>query len=153
MIESLQQLLIDWGYWGLFLSAAIAGSLLPFSSEAVLAVLIGMGLDPMWCVAAATIGNTLGGMICYGLGILGNRNAIRRLGITEEQLARAERFLAGRGAAMAFFAFLPVIGEAIAVALGFMRSNIWITVFSMAAGKALRYVLLVLALQGVFSLF
>jgi len=92
-------------------------------------------------------------MTCYGLGMLGNRNAIRRFGITEEQLARAERFLAGRGAAMAFFAFLPVIGGAIAVALGFMRSNIWITVFSMAAGKVLRYVLLVLALQGVFSLF
>ena len=34
-MESLSQTLADWGYWGLFFSAFIAGSILPFSSEAV----------------------------------------------------------------------------------------------------------------------
>ena len=33
-METITEFLIDWGYWGLFLSALIAGSVLPFSSEA-----------------------------------------------------------------------------------------------------------------------
>ena len=45
-METITEFLIDWGYWGLFLSALIAGSVLPFSSEAVMVVLAGMGLDP-----------------------------------------------------------------------------------------------------------
>ena len=61
-MESLSQILADWGYWGLFFSAFIAGSILPFSSEAVMIVLVHMGLDPVLCVAAASLGNTLGGM-------------------------------------------------------------------------------------------
>ena len=117
-MESLSQILADWGYWGLFFSAFIAGSILPFSSEAVMIVLVHMGLDPVLCVAAASLGNTLGGMSCYWIGTLGKSEWVTRLGVSEKQLARARRFLSGRGALMAFFAFLPTIGEAIAIVLG-----------------------------------
>jgi nanoRNase/pAp phosphatase (c-di-AMP/oligoRNAs hydrolase) len=51
------QFLIDWGYLGMFLSALIAGTVVPFSSEAVLVALISMGLNPIACVLAATAGN------------------------------------------------------------------------------------------------
>lgn len=153
MLETLTQLCIDYGYWGLVLSAFVAGSILPFSSEAVMVILIGMGLDPVWCVAAATFGNTLGGMTCYGIGMLGRAEWIARLGIDEGRIGRAKRFLAGRGAVMAFFAFLPTIGEAIALVLGLMRSNIWWTSAAMTAGKAARYTLVVLSYQGIVSLF
>ena len=132
-MESLSQTLADWGYWGLFFSAFIAGSILPFSSEAVMIVLVHMGLDPVLCVAAASLGNTLG--------------------VSEKQLARARRFLAGRGALMAFFAFLPTIGEAIAIVLGLMRSNVWLTGGSMLAGKALRYIVVLATFEGAASLF
>ena len=77
--------------------------------------------DPVLCVAAASLGNTLGGMSCYWIGTLGKSEWITRLGVSEKQLARARRFLAGRGALMAFFAFLPTIGEAIANVMGMMR--------------------------------
>lgn len=142
----------DWGYWGLFLSALVAGSIFPFSSEAVLVVLVGLGLDPVWCVAAASAGNTLGGMTCYWIGSLGRPEWIRRLGVSQRRLEQAGRFLAGRGALMGFFGFLPVIGEAVAVMLGLMRSNVWITAAAMAAGKTMRYALLVLGFEGVASL-
>ena len=50
---------------------------------------------------------------------------------------------------MAFFSFLPVVGDGIAIVLGLMRANLPITVFSMTLGKLLRYVALVLAAQGI----
>ena len=138
-MEGFTEFMLNWGYGGLFLSALIAGSIFPMSSEAVMVGLIALGLHPVGCVVAATLGNTLGGMTCYWIGTLGKREWIQRLGIKEEQLAKATRFLGGRGAWMAFFSFLPTIGEAIAVVLGLMRSNRTITCTAMLLGKALRY--------------
>ena len=152
-MEAVTQFFIDWGYWGLFISALVAGSILPFSSEAVMVVLVGMGLDPVWCLVAASAGNTLGGMTCYWIGTLGRSEWITRLGITTRQLARARKCLAGRGAMMGFFAFLPTIGEALAIVLGLMRSNPWITALSMLAGKTLRYALILATFQGALSIF
>lgn len=138
-MEAFTEFMLNWGYGGLFLSALIAGSIFPMSSEAVMVGLIALGLHPVGCVVAATLGNTLGGMTCYWIGTLGKTEWIQRLGIKEEQLAKATRFLGGRGAWMAFFSFLPTIGEAIAVVLGLMRSNRTITCTAMLLGKALRY--------------
>jgi len=152
-LNTITQLCIDWGYWGLFLSAFVAGSIIPFSSEAVMAVLVGLGLDPALCLLAAATGNTAGGMTCYWIGHLGRREWITRyLRIGDRQLDRAGRFLAGKGAWSAFFAFLPYIGEAIAILLGLMRSNVWITLLAMFAGKALRYAAVLYAVLGAAAL-
>lgn len=145
MIETCVQLLLDWGYFGMFLAAFAAGSILPLGSEAVFILLLGMGLDPAGCLAAATAGNTLGGMSCFWIGSLGKTEWISKLGVGEARLAKAKRFLGGRGAWMAFFAFLPAIGEAIAVVLGLMRANPWLTAGSMCAGKFIRYLALALS--------
>ena len=53
---------------------------------------------------------------------------------------------------MAFFSFLPIIGDGIAIVLGLMRSHLTITIFSMTLGKLLRYISIVLAAEGVFQL-
>ncbi|MDE7069872.1 MAG: VTT domain-containing protein [Alistipes sp.] len=143
----------EWGYLGLFLSALVAGSILPFSSEAVLAVLLGLGLDPLLLLLSASAGNTLGGMSCYWIGRMGRREWIARyLRIDEAQIARASRFLEGRGALFAFFAFLPYLGEAIAIVLGLMRGNGWIVAGAMFVGKALRYLAVSAAVLGVAGL-
>ena len=79
-MDAILQFLIDWGYWGLFLGSFIAGSVLPFSSEAVLAACVGpLGLDPVISIAAATAGNVSGGMTCYWMGHLGNITTTCRL--------------------------------------------------------------------------
>ena len=40
---------------------------------------------------------------------------------------------------MGFFAFLPTLGSAISIALGYMRSNLLLTTLAMLTGKVLRY--------------
>ena len=143
-MEAIVQFFVEWGYVGLFLSAFIAGSILPFSSEAVMVILMGMGLDPIGCLIAASLGNTLGGMTCYWMGHLGNMEWIEKyFHVKKEKMDRAERFVHGRGAWMAFFAFIPILGSAISIVLGMMRANIWIVILAMTIGKILRYALLV----------
>ncbi|MGN0258311.1 MAG: YqaA family protein [Bacteroides sp.] len=153
MIDTLVQWLIDWGYPGLFLSAFLAGSLIPFSSEIVLLTLVKLGLNPMVCLVLATLGNTLGGMTCYGMGWAGRTDWIERyLHVKQDKVDRMQLFLQGKGAMMAFFAFLPFVGGVLAVALGFMRSNITLTTISMMMGKLLRYIVLLWAMQETLQL-
>ena len=146
MMDSLIQLLIQWGYVGMFLSAFIAGSVLPFASEIVLAALIKLGLNQWGCLIAATLGNTLGGMTCYFIGHLGKLEWVEKyLHIKREKVERTRKYLENRGAYMAFFAFVPILGSAITVTLGFMLSNPWITCIAMMVGKVLRYYLIIQA--------
>lgn len=152
-IDTLVQILIDWGYPGLFVSALLAGSIVPFSSELVMVALVKVGLSPVMCVLAATLGNTVGGMTCYYMGRLGKTDWIEKyFKVKKEKIDKTQRFLQGKGALMAFFAFLPFVGEAIAIALGFMRSNVYLTTASMFVGKLVRYIVMLLALQGIISL-
>jgi hypothetical protein len=44
---------------------------------------------------------------------------------------------------MGFFAFLPILGSAITVLLGLMRSNIVITFIAITLGKIFRYIILI----------
>lgn len=153
-IDTLIQLLIDWGYAGLFISALLAGSIIPFSSELVMVALVKVGLSPALCVLFATLGNTAGGMTCYYMGHLGKTDWIEKyFKVKKEKIEKMQTFLQGKGALMAFFAFLPFVGEAIAIALGFMRSNVLLTTTSMFVGKLVRYILMLLALQGAISMF
>lgn len=138
----------------MFLSAFLAGTVLPFSSEAVLLACVGCGLDPVMSVLSTTAGNVLGGLTCYGIGHLGKMEWIERyLGVSQRQLDRAARFLHGRGAWMALFSFLPVIGDAILVLLGLMRASVGVVSLSMTIGKLLRYALLVAGALGIYQLF
>lgn len=154
MIETITQFFIDWGYIGLFISAFVAGSILPFSSEVVLTVLVQMGADPTVCLLSASVGNTAGGLVCYGLGYLGNMEWIERwLKIDKQKMDKVSGFVKRYGAAMGLFGVLPWVGEVIIVLLGLMRANVYITTFTMFIGKFIRYLLIILALQGVNSLF
>lgn len=149
-MDAFIQLLTDWGYVGMFLSAFLAGTILPFSSEAVLLACIGLGLDPVASILATTAGNALGGLTCYWIGHLGKMEWIEKyFKVDQKQMDKATRFIHGRGAWMALFSFLPVIGDAILIVLGLMRANIWIVAVSMTAGKLLRYALLVAAALGI----
>ncbi len=141
-------ILVAFGYWGMFVSALLAGSVLPFNSEVVIGALKVAGLDPWLLLLAGTAGNVAGGLFNYWIGTFGRLDWIEKyLRIKEEKIERAQRFMRGRGALMAFFAFLPIIGSAITVALGLMRANLPVTVVSMTTGKFLRYAIIVFGIQ------
>ena len=143
-MDALIALLISYGYWGMFLTAFVAGSFFPFSSEAVMAGLLAAGLDPWGLIIYGTAGNVLGGMFNYSVGRMGRLEWIEKyLHVKQKDLDRATRFMAGRGAWMGFFAFVPILGSAITIVLGLMRANLPISLVSITLGKFLRYVLLI----------
>ena len=147
----LTSLLIDYGYWGMLVAAFLAGSFFPFSSEAVMLALLAAGLEPWPLVAYGTAGNVAGSVFNYAVGRMGRLKWIERyLHVGQRELDRAQRFMAGHGAWMGFFAFLPLLGSAITILLGLMRANIPISLASITAGKLLRYLILVYGAGMIF---
>lgn len=135
---------IELGYAGLFIATFLAATVIPFSSEAILAAMVLGGFDPVTSFFVATIGNTLGGMSSYGLGYLGNWQSIGRyLRVKEEKVRSWKHQLDRFGAYTALMAWAPFIGDVIAVALGIFKVNVWRTAFWMTVGKAARYAVIV----------
>ena len=128
----------------MLLAAFLAGSIFPFSSEMVMAGLMATGLDPLKLAFYGTVGNVLGSALNYGVGRMGKVEWFEKyLHVNQKDLDRAERFMAGRGAWMGFFAFLPLLGSAITILLGLMRSNVVITFIAITLGKIFRYIILI----------
>lgn len=151
-MDSIIAFLMDWGYMGMALSAFLAASILPFSSEAVMVGLLAAGLDMWALVAWGTVGNVLGSLFNYGIGRLGKMEWIEKyLHTKPEDLDRARRFMGGRGAWMGLFSCIPVIGDVITIVLGLMRANLTIFIVSVTISKLARYVVLMVTAGTLFS--
>ena len=141
----LTSLLTSYGYWGMFIAALLAGCVFAFSSEAA-------GLEPWKLMVYGTLGNTLGSLFNYGLGRMGKIQWLERyFHVSQAQIDKAMHFMQGRGSWMGFFAFLPILGSAISVALGLMRSNFFVTALSIFIGKLLRYFILLGGVELIFG--
>lgn len=146
-MDAIIQFMMQYGYGGMAVAAFIAGSVFPFSSETLLAGLQLAGLEPWPLFLCATVGNVLGSMFNYWVGTLGKVEWIEKyLHVKREKVEQTQRWLQGRGAWMGFFCFLPILGSALSVTLGYMRANVYLAGISIFLGKALRYAILIWAI-------
>ena len=153
-MEQFIELLTSYGLWGMFISAFLAGSILPFSSEAVMIALLTVGINPWLLLLYGSAGNSLGGITCYYIGRLTTPERVQQLfRIKPQHMARAHRLVARWGALMGFFCWVPFFGDAILVTLGFMRSNPVATNIAMILGRTLRYATVLLSALGISSIF
>jgi membrane protein YqaA with SNARE-associated domain len=133
--------LIALGYPGLFLACFLAATVVPFSSEAIFAAMIYGPFDPTICLVVASLGNWMGGLTSFGLGWLGRMEKVERfLKIKPEKLVKIDPYFQRWGIWLALFCWLPLVGDLLAVALGFARTHVGLTSLLMLIGKALRYV-------------
>ncbi|ODN68009.1 YqaA family protein [Methylophaga muralis] len=137
------------GYTGLFVSAFLAATILPLSSEVVLTALLISGFSPTNIVVIATIGNVLGSLTNYALGYWASIGVIKKwLRMSEDDFVRAELHFKKYGLLSLFFAWLPIIGDPLTVIAGILRIRLLWFVIIVSAGKLLRYVVIsYLALQ------
>ncbi|MFA5371686.1 MAG: YqaA family protein [Sideroxydans sp.] len=117
----------------LFISSFLAATLLPGGSEAVLFAVLKAFPETFWLtLALATVGNTLGGMVSFGMGWLLPQT---------QQLKHVEK-LRRYGTPALLLAWVPLIGDALCVAAGWLRLNPWQAAAFMAAGKFARYLVI-----------
>lgn len=144
-MEAIMDILEGYGYWGMTIAAFLAGSVFPFSSEAVMVSLQLAGLEPWPLFLSASVGNVAGSMFNYYVGTLGRLEWIEKyLHIRREKVLRAQAWVENWGVWMGTLCFLPIIGSALSVALGYMRANPYKSFIAISIGKTTRYAVLIL---------
>jgi membrane protein YqaA with SNARE-associated domain len=131
--------------WGLFASAFISSTLLPGGSEVVLGVLAAeRHYDPWLLLAIAGLGNTLGAITTWLLGYwLARRWPLEERLDTKQQ--RALRWLRHWGSPALLLSWLPVVGDPLCFAAGFLRLPFLASLAFIALGKTARYGVILLA--------
>ena len=129
----------DAGLAGLFVSAFVSATVLPGNSEIVLAAFLSaFPARATAAIAVATLGNTLGGLTTYALG--------RLVPAGKGPSARATAWVRRYGAFALLLSWVPVIGDALCAAAGWLRVAWWAAAIAMAVGKLARYLALAWAL-------
>ncbi|OHC91421.1 MAG: hypothetical protein A3J99_02820 [Sideroxydans sp. RIFOXYD2_FULL_59_7] len=125
----------DLSLWGLFISSLLAATLLPGGSEAVLFGVLKLHPELFWpALLVGTLGNTIGGMISFGMGWLLPQT---------QQLKHVEK-VRKYGTPALLLAWVPLIGDALCLAAGWLRLNPWHAALFMLLGKFARYLVIAL---------
>lgn len=131
------------GHIGLFISAFLAATILPLSSEIVLSALLLNGLSPTSLVIIATTGNVLGSLTNYALGYWASLVVIKKwLRMSEDDFVQAEQRFVKYGMFSLCFAWVPIIGDPLTVMAGVLRVRLKWFLILVTAGKFLRYVVI-----------
>lgn len=132
--------LLEWGAFGLFIAAFLAATILPFSSELLLAGLLATGGSPVLLVLVATAGNVLGSLVNYGIGYWGSEPILHRwLKLSPRQIERTQQRYEKWGVWSLLFAWVPIIGDPLTVIAGIMRVNLGLFLLLVTLGKFGRY--------------
>lgn len=119
--------------WALFGSSFLAATLLPGGSEAVLFAVLKLHPGQSWlALGIATAGNTLGGMSSYLIGrVIPQKKDLRGLQAVQKY-----------GSPVLLLSWVPIIGDPLCVAAGWLRLNPWLSALFMGLGKFARYVVI-----------
>lgn len=140
-------------YFGLFLAAFGAATLLPLQSEAVLVGLLAYGEHPPWAlIAVATVGNVLGSVVNWLFGRYIERwRGKRWFPVSDEQLQRAQRGYHRYGRWSLLLSWMPIIGDPLTVVAGIMREPLRSFVPIVLLAKLTRYLVLAVLTLGLIK--
>lgn len=131
-----------WPLLGLCFSAFTSATILPGTSEAAFVAFIGTYPQKWgWALMCASLFNGAGGMVSYIMG----RWVPQKNKRPSEKIERAvQRW----GVWLLLLSWVPVIGDAFALAAGWLRLNIWLSALALFMGKWLRYLFLLAAVKA-----
>ena len=127
------------GLWGLFLSAFVSSTIAPGGSEAVLAYMVSENeINVEELVLIATIGNTLGALTTWFIGVLAAKKfPVDKL--LSEKKQRSLGLVRRWGIWALLFSWLPVVGDGLCFAGGWLKLPLLLSCLAIFVGKAIRY--------------
>ena len=141
------------GYVSLMLSGFLAATLLPGGSEAVMLGMLAEGsFNPWFLLVAATIGNTLGSLVNWGLGLWCLRFRDRHwFPVSEAALEKAQARFRRWGLWSLLLSWAPVVGDPLTLVAGIMRVPLMVFLPLVLLAKAGRYLfILLIALKVIY---
>ncbi len=135
---------------GLFVTAFLAATILPFSSEAALAgAIAAQPLSWLALLMVASAGNVLGSVLNWWMGrAVANSSAPAWARIDPARLRRAEDWYRRWGRWSLLLSWAPIIGDPLTIAAGLMREPLRVFLPLVAAAKVGRYLVVVALVVG-----
>ena len=128
-------------YLGLAASAFTSATILPGTSEAAFAAFIYNYPEQAYGAwLCAGLANGLGSMVSYWMG--------RLIPSKKRSSEKTLRLLQRWGTLPLLFAWLPVIGDALPIAAGWLRLNPYTSALMLLTGKILRYGIILAGIKG-----
>ena len=128
------------GLVGLFIGAFLAATILPFSSDALYVAVLAATGQPVACLVVGTAGNWLGSVFSYYIGRIGKWEWIEKwFRVKPETLQRQKVKIDRYGVWLALICWVPIIGDVIAIALGFYKVQPLMCFVLMLAGTFVRF--------------
>ena len=126
-------------YLTLFFSAFISATLIPFGSEALLIYDIKEGYNVYFLILFATLGNTLGSILNYFLGLKGESFLVKNNFLKEKLLLKSKNYFYKYGWFCILFSWLPIIGDPITFIAGVLKFNLKLFILLVLIAKFSRY--------------
>lgn len=130
-------------YLTLFTVAFLSATLLPMGSEALLLYDISQDYSLLLLWSFATVGNTLGSMVNYWLGLKGETYLEEKGHLSAQKMEKARGFFATYGGWTLLLSWAPVIGDPLTFIAGVLRYNFkWFSLI-VAVAKGTRYAIVI----------
>ena len=139
-----------WGLWGLFIGTFLAASVVPFSADVLYITVLQMTSTPWACLVVAALGNWLGNLTTFGLGWLGKWEWIEKIfKVDRAKLERQKVYIDRYGIWLALISWLPLVGDVFTLALGFYKTNPWLSALLFLVGRTIRFLAWTLLLGAI----
>ncbi|PHS25612.1 MAG: hypothetical protein COA83_05430 [Methylophaga sp.] len=132
--------LSEYGLLGMALSAFLAATILPLSSELVLSALLIAGENPTALIIVATAANVAGSIVNYLIGHWGADTIMYRwFRLSKEQTRKAETQFNHYGKWSLLLAWVPIMGDPLTFVAGLLKVNFGLFLVLVTTGKFARY--------------
>ena len=130
-------------YITLFVVAFLSATLLPMGSEALLLYDITQNYSLLLLWIFATLGNTLGSMLNYWLGLKGEVYLERKRYVSVKKMEKARRFFDQYGGWTLLLSWVPVVGDPLTFIAGVLRYNFKVFTLIVFLAKGTRYAVII----------
>ena len=130
-------------YITLLVVSFLAATLLPLGSEALLLYDISQNYSLLLLWSVATLGNTLGSIVNYWLGLKGEAYLKRKGHLSAEKMGKARGFFAKYGGWTLLLSWVPIIGDPLTFMAGILRYNFKWFALIIAVAKGARYAVII----------
>lgn len=135
-----EQIIVNWGYFGLFVVTFISSSLAPLTSQPLLFAMERLGYNVWGILLVATLGNYCGSLTTYYIGRYGGSKLLEKyVKPSPKRMSQAETLFAKWGVPILFFSWVPLVGDALVFVSGIFKVRLWAWTLWVGSGKWLHF--------------
>ena len=129
------------GYLSLFIISFLAATILPFSSELMLASMLSIeNYNRTLLITFSSLGNILGSVFNWVLGFYFIKLQNKKwFPFNQEQISKSSQWFEKYGKWSLLFAWVPIIGDPLTFVAGTMKTKFFIFLILVGIGKISRY--------------